>query len=128
MSRTINQEIILNSSPNKIYDVLTDSTQFSKFTGANAEIDLKPGGLISLFDGMITGVTIEAIQNTRLIQVWRAGNWSEGNYSLVMFELDGDDVKTTINFEQSGFPEDTKEHLESGWHKMYWDPLKSYID
>jgi len=127
MSRTITQEIKINSSPSKIYNALSVASQFSDFTGAKAEINLESGGKISLFDGMITGITVEAIENTRLIQVWRVSNWDEGYYSLVRFELDGDDSNTTLRIEHIGFPEDAGEHLESGWHKMYWDPLKQFL-
>ncbi|MGK0297432.1 MAG: activator of HSP90 ATPase [Gammaproteobacteria bacterium] len=127
MLRTINQEIIVNASPEKVYKTLSDPSQFGLFTNTKAEIDLNPGGLISLFDGMITGLTIQAIENVRLVQVWRVEIWADGDYSLVKFDINGDDVQTTINFEHTGFPKDAKEHLESGWHKMYWDPLKSYL-
>jgi activator of HSP90 ATPase len=126
MSRTLNQEINLNADIGKIYSALTDPALFGKFTGAKAEIDLNPGGLISLFDEMITGLTVEAIENTRLIQVWRAGNWEEGSYSLVKFDIEGDTTNTIIHFEHTGFPAGSKEHLEGGWHKMYWDPLKIF--
>lgn len=128
MSRTISQEIKINASVGKIYAALSDPEIFSSFTHAKANIDLSVGGAVSLFDGMITGVTVEAIQNTRLIQVWRAGNWSEGSYSLVRFDLDDDNPGATIPFEHTGFPAQTKDHLEAGWYKMYWEPLKAYFE
>lgn len=88
----------------------------------------EPGGALSLFDGMITGQTVELVPNQRIIQVWRAGNWPAGTYSLVKFELTpAADDRTVLHFEQIGFPEDQREHLESGWKNKYWDPLKAYL-
>jgi len=30
--------------------------------------------------------------------------------------------------DNAGFPADAAEHLEPGWHKMYWEPLKAYLE
>ncbi len=35
------------------------------------------------------------------------------------------DTKLTLH--HVGFPEGNGEHLESGWPKMYWEPLKKYL-
>jgi hypothetical protein len=29
--------------------------------------------------------------------------------------------------EHTGYPDGGEEHLEGGWHKMYWEPLKTYF-
>ncbi|NGX50468.1 MAG: hypothetical protein K1060chlam2_00314 [Chlamydiae bacterium] len=129
MKRIITQEVTIHSDPNSVYAALTDPKKFSGFTGgAEAEIDTKVGGKVSLFDGKITGTTLECIPDKRLIQAWRAGNWDEGIISLVKFELSGEDSKTLVRFEHVGFPVDEKEHLEAGWHKMYWEPLKAFLE
>jgi hypothetical protein len=52
-SAYLHQEIVLNSSPQKIYAVLLDSKQFSAFTGLPSEMDPKAGGTFSMFGGMI---------------------------------------------------------------------------
>ncbi|WP_157045815.1 hypothetical protein [Polaromonas sp. JS666] len=39
---------------------------------------------------------------------------SDPNYSLLLFD-------------HAGFPEGTDEHLETGWHANYWEPLKKYL-
>jgi Activator of Hsp90 ATPase homolog 1-like protein len=45
----------------------------------------------------------------------------------VRFELDAQGSDTKLTFDQSGFPDSNREHLESGWPKMYWEPLKAYL-
>jgi len=128
MADPIQQEVVLKTSQKRVYDVLLDAKQFSEFTGgAPAEISRDPGGAFSCFGGMITGRNIELIPNQRIVQAWRAGNWPEGIYSIVKLELttQGPDVK--ISLHHAGFPEGNGEHLESGWHKMYWEPLKRYL-
>jgi uncharacterized protein YndB with AHSA1/START domain len=129
MADAIQQEVVFKASPARIYDALLDSKQFSEFSGgAPAEISRTPGGAISCFGGMITGRNVELMPNQRIVQAWRAGNWPEGVYSIVRFELKTQGSGTEITLHHAGFPEGSAEHLESGWHKMYWEPLKKYLE
>ncbi len=128
MSNQIHQEVIINASASKVFDALTDAKQFSAFTGgAPAEIDSSAGGRFSCFGGQITGRNIELVPGKRVVQAWRVGNWPEGVYSIARFELQQSDDSTKIVFDQAGFPEEAATHLEAGWGKMYWEPLKSYL-
>ena len=128
MAKPIHQEIVFDSKPEKIYQALTDAKQFSEFTGgAAAENDGIAGGAFTCFGGMISGRNLELIPNRRIVQAWRVGNWESGVYSIVKFELQEQGAQTRLVFDHTGFPEDAREHLESGWHKMYWEPLKQYL-
>jgi activator of HSP90 ATPase len=128
MSNSIRQEVIIKASPERIYDTLLDAKRFSEFTGgAPAEIDSQPGGAFSCFGGMITGRNVELMPNQRIVQAWRAGNWPEGVYSIVKFELETHGPETKLTLDHAAFPEGNGEHLEGGWQKMYWEPLKKYL-
>lgn len=128
MGASIHQELVIKAAPERVYAALTQSKQFSAFTGgAPAEISGDAGGAFSCFGGMITGRNIELVAGKRVIQAWRAGTWPEGLYSICRFELtkQGDDTK--LVFDHTGFPEDQRSHLEGGWQAMYWEPLKKYL-
>jgi activator of HSP90 ATPase len=127
MSNSLRQEITIKASPKRIYDTLLDGKRFSEFSGAPAEIDARAGGTFSCFGGMITGRTIDLTPGRRIIQAWRAGNWPDGAYSIVRFELEPHGSGTKLVLEHAAFPEGNAPHLESGWHKMYWEPLKKYL-
>jgi len=45
----------------------------------------------------------------------------------VKFDLSEADSKTVLRLEHTGFPEEAGNHLEGGWQKMYWDPLKAFL-
>ena len=129
MADAIRQEIVFKASAKRVYDALLDSKQFSEFTGgAPAEISPEPGGALSCFGGMIRGRNIELVPNQRIVQAWRAGNWPEGVYSVVRFELETQGPGAMLTLHHAGFPDGNGEHLESGWHKMYWEPLKKYLE
>jgi activator of HSP90 ATPase len=124
----VRQEVNIEASPTRVYDTLLDGTRFSEFTGgAPAKIDAQVGGAFSCFGGMITGRNVELIPGQRIVQAWRAGNWPEGAYSIVKFELETRGSGTRLTLEHTAFPDGSAEHLESGWHKMYWQPLKAYF-
>ena len=129
MSKPIHQEILISASPQNVYQALTDAKQFAEFTETAARIDPQSGGSFSCFDGMITGLTVEAIPGERLVQAWRVANWQAGVYSIVKFEFEKiNDTETRLIFDHTGFPEEDRQHLEPGWHNKYWQPLKNYFN
>ena len=128
MSKSIHQEVTIAASAKKVYEALTDAQKFSAFTGgAPAEIDAEAGGRFSCFGGQISGRNIELVPDKRVVQAWRAGNWGEGVYSIARFELHEEGASTKVVFDQAGFPEEAAPHLEGGWAKMYWEPLRRYF-
>jgi activator of HSP90 ATPase len=123
----IRQEIMIAADAKRVFDALTKSEQFAAFTNAPAKIDAQDGGAFSCFDGQITGRCIELIPNERLVQAWRVKAWEPGAYSMVKFTLEPDGDQTKLILEQAGYPEDAESHLQPGWGKMYWEPLKQYL-
>lgn len=142
ISRTaeaIHQEVTFNAPPKRVYDALTDASQFQKvelLSAAMKSLDLKshpavihrePGGAFSLFGGYISGLQIELIPNRRIVQVWRSASWDPGLYSIAHFELSAQGASTKLAFDHLGFPAGTAEHLAAGWHANYWEPLQKYL-
>jgi activator of HSP90 ATPase len=125
---TIEQSVSIEASAAKVYNALTSADQFSEATGAPAEIATDEGGAFLMFGGEISGRHIELIPGQRIVQAWRVTNmWPEGVYSIVRFDLEASGDTTTLSLTHTGYPEDAAEHLEPGWHKMYWEPLKAYL-
>lgn len=125
---SIHQEVVFQASPQRVYDTLTTSDQFSKMSGgAPAVIEAQPGGAFSCFGGMITGRNIELDPGKLLVQAWRAGNWPAGVYSIARFELRPEGQGTRLVFDHTGFPEGQQEHLGPGWESNYWEPLRKAL-
>ncbi len=125
---TIEQTITIKSSPEKVYNAIMTASEFAEVTGAPADIAADEGGAFSCFGGQVVGRHIDLVPNQRIVEAWRVGPWAEGVYSIVKFDLSASGNTTTIDFVHTGYPQDAKEDLESGWHKMYWQPLKSYLE
>lgn len=124
---SIHQEVLFSASPEQVFHALIDSGTHSAFTGAPAEISPEAGGAWSCYGGGITGRNIEIVENKRIVQAWRPGNWPEGLYSLVRFELQADGEGTRLVLDHTGFPADAKPHLEAGWNDRYWTPMHAYF-
>jgi activator of HSP90 ATPase len=124
----IHQEVRINASPKTVYNVLTNSEKFAKMTGGRtAAISPDEGGEVSLFGGDIRARNVELVPGKRVVQAWRSSRWPEGVYSIVRFELDRDGDGTKLVFDQSGYPDGAHDMLDSGWGKMYWEPMKAML-
>ena len=124
---SIHQEVDLKARPQRVYEVLLDSKQFSAFTGLRAEISREAGGAFSCFDNQIIGRNVELVAPRRIVQAWRSNGWPEGSYSIVKFELNKEGPGTRIILDHRGFPDGAREHLEAGWKSHYWEPLAKYL-
>ena len=123
----IHQEAVFKTTPDRICAALTDAQQFSKMTGAAAEISPDPGGAFSLFGARIVGRNIELVPRQRIVQAWRSQGWASGAWSIVRFEIKEQGPETRLILDHAGFPVASAESLRTGWHEHYWEPLKKYF-
>jgi activator of HSP90 ATPase len=123
----IHQEVRFKASPEKIYAALTSGKEFGQITSAPAKVTAVVGQPISLFGGQITGRNIELVPDKCLVQAWRVGAWPSGVYSIVRITLEKEGDQTKLTLDHTGYPDGAAEHLEGGWHKMYWEPLRAYM-
>ena len=87
MSKTINHSMMVNSTPQELYEVLLDSKKHAQLIGSDATISPDVGGEFSVFGNAIMGHNVELLPGQKIVQKWRAGSWEEGHYSTATFEL-----------------------------------------
>ena len=138
-AEAIHQEVMFNAAPKRVYDALTDASQFQKVESLSdamksldisshpAQISREPGGAFSLFGDYIVGRQIELVESKRIVQAWRVASWASGAYSIARFELSEQGSSTKLGFDHAGFPAGTAEHLAAGWHAHYWEPLEKFL-
>ena len=137
----IHQEPVFKASRKRVYEALTDTSQFGKVVELSAAmksggmktgaapvaVSHEAGGPFSAFGGYITGRHVELVANERIVQVWRAGSWDPGAYSIARFVLVESGGGTKIVFDHTGFPKGQAEHLAEGWKINYWEPLAKFL-
>ena len=126
-SSRIHQEVDFKASPQRVYEALLETKQFSEFSGRVADINRQVGGAFSLFNGHIIGRNVELVPNQRIVQAWRVVDWPAGVYSIAKFELKPQGAGTHLVFDHTGFPEELRDHLAAGWEANYWSLLKKYL-
>jgi len=139
-AESIHQEPVFKASRKRVYEALTDAKQFDKVIhlgaamksgmppdAAPTQISREAGGAFALFGGYVTGRQIELVPNERIVQVWRAGGWDPGAYSIAKFALLEQGAGTKIVFDHTGFPKGDAEHLAAGWKMNYWEPLEKFL-
>ncbi len=131
---------MIKAAPSLVYAALTAAKQFdgvAKFSDAMKNMSLKDnpsvisnevGGAYALFGGYVTGRQIELVPGVRIVQVWRAGSWKPGQYSLVTWQLTPQSAGTRLMLDHAGFPSGTAQHLAEGWKLNYYEPLAKYLD
>ncbi len=128
MTTRITRSERYDAKPDQLYELLTDSSKFSSMTGgAPTDIDSTPGGAISMFGGMITGRTIEAVPGERLVQAWRPGLWEQGVYSIVRFDIEADGDGARLSLDHTGFPEGLADSLTEGWDDNYFGSIRTAV-
>jgi activator of HSP90 ATPase len=124
---SLHQELAFDAPPRRIFRMLLDGKEFAAMTGMDAAIDPAAGGAFMTFGGLIEGRNVEIISDQRLVQAWRPTHWDAGVYSIVRFELKAAGAGTALALDHTGFPEGEFDHLDTGWHLRYWEPLKKYL-
>jgi activator of HSP90 ATPase len=125
--KTIKQEIMFDSSPHEIYELLMDSEKHASITGDQAIISRDVGGKISAGDGYIDGENLDLIPDKKIVQKWRGSDWPERHYSTATFELEKLGNQTKLMFVQTDVPEEQYEMISQGWYDYYWEPMKSML-
>jgi uncharacterized protein YndB with AHSA1/START domain len=133
-------EVYLDAPPERVYDALTDGKQFQQvvlLSGAvqsgmvkaaqPAHFASKVGSAFAIFGGFVTGRQIELVDDVRIDQAWRPGDWPAGVYSIARFDLQKQGSGTLLVFDHTGFPAGAGEHLE-GWKMNHWQPLAKFLE
>src|SRR5882762_1332953 len=127
MSASIHQQVDFKATPERVYQALTDAKQFSAFSGLPAEIHGEAGGVFKCFGGQIKGRMTELSPGKKIVQTWHVAMWPDGVESMVRIELKPHGEGTRLILDHSDFPEGNREHLDAGWPRMYWEPLRKHL-
>ena len=141
MAKNISQLVRIKASPSEVFAALVDSEKHAAFTGAPASIEPRAGGQFSAYDGYITGMITELLQDKLLVLQWNGDQFQsqarrsavdetlkQGHYSSVTFMLDAEEDGTRLRFFQQGVPDELYDELADGWHEHYWDKLKAALE
>ncbi len=111
----------LNAEPKDVYNALTNKSMLEILTGENAEMEAVAGTEFSLWDGSITGINIEFVENKKIVQQWFFDD--ENLISVVTIKLHPHKKGTSIELLHTNIPDDAFENISDGWDEDYFGAL-----
>ena len=129
-TKNIKQSIGFNCTAHDIYEAFMDEKKHAAFTDSKARIDRKVNGKFSIYDGEITGKTLELIPDEKIVQEWRYEypEWPKDYFSKITINLKEINGKTRLRFFHTGIPEQYASEIEQGWKEYYWEPMKEMLE
>jgi activator of HSP90 ATPase len=127
-TENIFQVIEIAADPNVVYNTYMDSKQHEAFTGMTANIEPHVGGKFETCNGRNSGFNLSLSKGQRIVQAWTHRDFPELQYSIVDITLEKTDNGTRVHFNHLALPASCDGWLTEGWHKVYWGPLKTYLE
>jgi uncharacterized protein YndB with AHSA1/START domain len=122
------QAVIPGATIRQIYDAWMDGRAHGEFTGGPAEIDPVVGGKFTIYDGYITGTTLELVPHSRIVQAWRTTEFPEGAPdSRLEVTLESVPEGCRLTIDHFNLPENQVESYKDGWMEYYFDPMTRYF-
>ena len=122
------QVIEIKSTPAKVYEALTVESVHAEFTGMSASIVNAVGGAFEVTDGESFGYVVYLQENKTIVKAWSHKSFIDGFFTIVHIDLEETPEGTRINFNHLGVPEEHSGWLTEGWKRIYWEPLKAYLE
>jgi len=124
--KVVKQTYEINAPVDKVWDALINPNQIEKWGGGPAEMNDQEGSEFKLWGGDIYGKNIKVIKNKMLVQEWIEGDWDKP--SIVTFNLNDSDGKTTVELIHTDIPDNQAKDIEEGWRDYYMIPLKELVE
>ena len=115
------------AAPQAIYDAWLNSDGHSKMTGSPAHASANVGESFDAWNGHISGSNVELEPGRRIVQSWRAEDYTEADgHSQIEVTLEPVADGTRLTLVHSNVPDNQTGH-QAGWVTHYFEPMKKYF-
>lgn len=125
----ITLKAIIPALPLKIYDAWLEGRKHTEMTGSRATGYAKEGKDFTAWDGYITGKNVELVDGKKIVQLWRASEFAEGDPDSkleITFKRLKAGTQVTIN--HSHIPDGLGAGYKKGWIDYYFKPMTKYFE
>jgi activator of HSP90 ATPase len=128
MTKPIVQSVTFKASPDKLFQIYTDSKQHSAATGVEAVVSAKAGAKLKAFAGSISGRNLVVIPKRMIVQAWRASHWEKTDLdSILILTFSKAPGGGRIDLVHVGVPQHDHKGVTEGWPQYYWKPWRIYL-
>jgi activator of HSP90 ATPase len=124
--KTFKKTFRINTEPADIYSALTNPFTIELWSGYSAVMSTEPGSEFSLWEGDITGMNIEFVQDKKIVQEWYFGDQPEK--SVVTISIAPDRENSIVTVEHTNIPDDEFDGIAEGWKEYYIGAIISFFN
>jgi activator of HSP90 ATPase len=124
--KTFRKTFRINTEPSDIYSAITNPYTIELWSGYPAEMSTEPGTEFSLWEGDITGMNLEFVQDKKIVQEWYFGDQAEK--SIVTITLVAEGGNSLVTVEHTNIPDDEFDGIAEGWREYYIGAIKDFFN
>ncbi len=130
--RSIEKELFINTTPERVFQALTEKAELERWFVQTAELDLRPGGAISFYWGpgvFESGQVVAFDPPHRLSYTWEA---LEPSPVTIIFQLNAENDGTRLRLVNTGIGEgkdwDHYYHLRNNGWNIHLTHLTTWLE
>jgi activator of HSP90 ATPase len=124
--KTFKKSFKINTDPSDIYSAITNSYTIELWSGYPAIMSTEPGSEFSLWEGDITGINLEFVQDKKIVQEWHFGDQSEK--SIVTISITPDRENSIVTVEHTNIPDGEFDDMAQGWKEYYIGAIINFFN
>ena len=125
---TVSQSVTFSVSPERLFDIFTDSKKHSAATGAKAKVSRRGGAKWSAFGGQIGGRNLAVVPGRLIVQAWRARHWKKSDLdSILILHFTKSGKGGRVELVHTNLPGHDVKGVRQGWPNYYWKPWRAYL-
>ena len=117
---------ILETTPDEVYNALTNPVAIKLWTGEEADMSTEPGSEFSMWDESIVGKNLEFVENKKIVQQWYFDGQEEP--SIVTILLHPHRQGTSVEVKHTNIPDEEYENFVEGWDESYFGSLIEFFN
>ena len=115
--KTFKKTFKINAEPSDIYSAITNPYTIELWSGYPAQMSTEPDSEFSLWEGDITGMNLEFVQDKKVVQEWYFGE--QVDKSVVTITINPDRENSLVTVVHTNIPDDEFDDIAEGWRDYY---------
>jgi activator of HSP90 ATPase len=124
--KTFKKSFRINTEPSDVYSAITNPYTIELWSGYPAKMSTEPGTEFSLWEGDITGLNLEFVQDKKIVQEWYFGDQQEKSIVTITIAPEGGNSLVTV--EHTNLPDDEYDDFAEGWKEFYFGAIMNFFN
>ena len=128
MTKTIQQAVELDASPEELFDIYLDSKRHAAAVASTVTLSRRVGGAFTAFGGALAGRNLAIVPKRLIVQAWRSSSWKPGELdSILILTFEKAQRRGRIRLVHANVPDHAHASIKQGWQTHYWRRWRAYL-